>query len=462
MAVLIPSYTYDMEQLWTMLINRNKWIIKLRYVTSAALALFAVLSVKVFSLELSTNQYNALLLTALIILVYNLIFGYLISSKFVKNDADSFNPMHISFLQIIADQVSLAVIVYFTGGIESPFYIFFIFQMIIGSLILSGFVIYTIAAITVIFFCIASLLEYFNIVPHHKFGVLLNLPVYNELDYVLLFSASFGITVVVSVFIANSIARSQYIRGQELKLAFEKLQKAEEIKQRYTIGIVHEIKSPLSSVQSFHDIVLDGYTGPVNPQVKEKLIRAKARTEEAINIINDVLSISRLKLKTALKKEDIDMNELLGRIISKKKIQADYMNIGINFYNISDGKGIIKGDTVLLELAFSNLIGNSIKYTGAGGSVEVVVENGLKEKEVNIEICDNGIGIPEQEQEKIFREFFRASNVKHKSYEGTGLGLSVVKQIIEQHDGKIEFKSPSRMSDEKGPGTCFTVTLKTT
>ncbi|MCU0372892.1 MAG: hypothetical protein MUE56_06575, partial [Ignavibacteria bacterium] len=122
MAGLIPSYTYDTEQLWTMLISRNKWIIKLRYVTSAALALFTVLSVKVFSLELSTNQYNALLLTASIILIYNLIFSYLINSRFVRNDAESFNPMHISFMQIIADQVALAVIVYYTGGIESPFY----------------------------------------------------------------------------------------------------------------------------------------------------------------------------------------------------------------------------------------------------------------------------------------------------------------------------------------------------
>lgn len=459
MLGLIPSYTYDFEQLWSLLINRNKWLIKLRYFVSIALALFTILSAYIFKLEFSREQFNALLYISGIIMLYNILFGYLINTRLVKNDVEHFNPMHISLLQILTDQVSLAVVVYFTGGIESPFYIFFIFQMIIGSLILSGFVIYTIAGITVICFYIASLLEYFAVVPHYKFGVLLKLPIYNELDYVLLFASSFGITMVLTVFLANSIARSQYRRGQELNAAFEKLKQAEAIKQKYSMGIVHEIKSPLSSVQSYHDIILEGYTGPINPQAKEKLIRARARTEEAIHIINDVLSISRLKLQTEIKKEDVDLNELLQKVISKKKVQADYLRIGINYYDMSTNKGIVKGDTVLLELAFSNLIGNSIKYTNPGGVVEIVVEDGKKEKGIEVEICDNGIGIPEKDKEKIFREFFRASNVKHKSYEGTGLGLSVVKQIIEQHDGQISFQSPSRLANEEGSGTCFRVSL---
>ena len=421
--------------------------------------MFTILSAYIFKLDFSKEQFNALLLLSGLIFLYNLFIGYLINTSLVKNDTEHFNPMHISLLQILADQVSLAVVVYYTGGIESPFYVFFIFQMIIGSLILSGFVIYTIAGVTVICFFLASLLEYFSVVRHYKFGVLLKLPIYNELDYVLLSATSFGITIIVTVFIANSIARSQYRRGQELNAAFEKLKQAETIKQKYTMGIVHEIKSPLSSVQSYHDIILEGYTGPISPQAKEKLVRARARTEEAIHIINDVLSISKLKLQTEIKKEEVELNELLHRIISKKKIQADYLRIGINFYNMSTNKGIVTGDAVLLELAFSNLIGNSIKYTNPGGTVEIVVEDSKNDREIEVEVCDNGIGIPEKDREKIFREFFRASNVKHKSYEGTGLGLSVVKQIIEQHGGRISFQSPSRLANEEGSGTCFMVSL---
>lgn len=460
MLGLIPSYTYDFEQLWSLLINRNKWLIKLRYLVAISLALFTIISAFYLKFDFSTKQFNALLFLSAIIVVYNLFFSYITKSDYVKNDVEHFNPMHVSLLQLLADQAILAGVVYYTGGIESPFYVFFIFQMIIGSLILSGFVIYTIAGVTVVCFILASLLEYFAVVPHQRFGMLIKIPIYNELEYVLLFSTSFGIAVVITVFLANSIARSQYLRGQELKSAFEKLKEAEAIKQKYSMGIVHEIKSPLSSVQSFHDIILEGYTGPISPQAKEKLIRARARTEEAIHIINDVLSISKLKLQTEIKKDDVDLIEILHKIISKKKIQADYLRIGMNFYNMSSGNGIVKGDAILLELAFSNLIGNSIKYTNSGGTTEIVIEDGKSDSEVEVEICDNGIGIPEKDQEKIFREFFRASNVKHKSYEGTGLGLSVVKQIIEQHGGKISFQSPSRLSDENGAGTCFRVTLK--
>jgi|WetSurMetagenome_2_1015567.scaffolds.fasta_scaffold83069_2 signal transduction histidine kinase len=460
MLGLIPSYTYDFEQLWSLLINRNKWVIKLRYFVSIALALFTIVSSQIIKLEFSKEQFNALLLISVLILIYNILFHYLINTTFVKNDVERFNPMHISLLQILTDQVALAAVVYYTGGVESPFYIFFIFHMIFGSMILSGFVVYMIAGVTVICFYIASLLEYFTVVPHHKFGILLTLPIYNELDYVLLFATSFGITMMVTVFLTNSIAHSHYMSGQKLKVAYEKLKEAETVKQKYTIGIVHEIKSPLSSVQSYQDIILEGYTGPISSLAKEKLLRARARTDEAIQIINDVLSISKLKLQTEFKKEDTDINELLHKIISKKKVQADYLRIGINFYDLGTNKDLIKGDPPLLELAFSNLLGNAIKYTNPGGVVEIVIEDGQNDKEIEVEVCDNGIGIPEKDQEKIFREFFRASNVKHKSYEGTGLGLSVVKQIVEQHGGKISFQSPSRLANELGAGTCFRVTLK--
>jgi len=367
--------------------------------------------------------------------------------------------MHVSLIQILTDQLTLSVLTYYTGGIESPFYIFFIFQMIIGSLMLSGFVIYTIAGLTVICFYIASFLEYFSVVPHHNFAFLFKNPIYNNLDYILIFATSFGITMVVSVFIANSISRSHYIRGQDLKTSFDKLRQADMVKQKYTMGIVHEIKSPLSSAISFLDLVIEGYTGQINPQSQEKLVRARARTNEAIHIINDVLNITKLRLLGDIKKETLDLNELIAKIISRRKVQADYLRIGINFYDLSKCKGIIMGDYALLELAFSNLIGNAIKYTNLGGTIEVVIEDARNEDSVKVEVCDNGIGIPEGDRDKIFKEFFRASNVKHQNYEGTGLGLSVVKQIIEQHGGEITFQSPSRLANESGQGTCFKIYL---
>jgi signal transduction histidine kinase len=457
MIRLLPSYAYDYEQLWELLIRRNKWLINIRYVVFAAISIFTLASLFVLKLEFSRCQLVALIIISITILAYNIFFNSLIRTSLIKNDPNHFNPLHVSLLQISADLIALAFLTYYTGGIESPFYVFFIFHMIIGSLILPGTVVYSMALVIIVFFYSASLFEYFEIIPHYKFGALLKTPIYNNLDYILIFATSFGAMMIVSVFLANNIVRTLYMREKELKITLDKLNEAEVVKQKYTVAVVHEIKSPIASVQSYLDLILQKFTGPINPQVEEKLQRARVRSDEAIQIINDVLNISRLRLQPQVKKDEINISELVTKIIFKKKIQADSINIGINFYDLRLNKINIKGDYGLLELAFSNLIGNAIKYSNIGGNIEVVLEDGRQEKEISIEICDNGIGIPEKDKDKIFKEFFRASNVRQESHEGTGLGLSIVKQVIEQHGGTITFESPSRLANEIGKGTCFKV-----
>ncbi len=91
------------------------------------------------------------------------------------------------------------------------------------------------------------------------------------------------------------------------------------------------------------------------------------------------------------------------------------------------------------------------------GIVEIDVEE--DDDNLIIKVCDNGIGIPKEEIEKIFTDFFRASNIKHSGSEGSGLGLSVVKQIVERHNGTINIQCPSHLSTKKYPGTCVTITL---
>ncbi len=117
----------------------------------------------------------------------------------------------------------------------------------------------------------------------------------------------------------------------------------------------------------------------------------------------------------------------------------------------------LKAIRFLLDIAISNLIGNSIKYGVDGGIVEVTINS--DSKNIYIEVCDDGVGIPENELPKIFKEFYRAVNVRKIVSEGSGLGLSVVKRIIERHGGTIKAKSPSRMATKDRPGTCFIIEL---
>ena len=390
-------------------------------------------------------------------LIYNLSIYAITKSDFLKDDACKFYPMLLSFIQIQLDLLSLGLLVYYTGGVESPFYIFYIFHMIIGSMILPGRVIYTIAGAIVISFFGLSFLEFSGVVAHHTLIGYINSPQYNDIEYVLINGFAFGVMMILGVFFANSIASSLYRREQELRITLDKLNEAERIKQRYTMGVVHEIKSPIVAVQSFLDLIIGNFAGPVSDSVGDKIKKARNRSDEAIQIINDVLSISKLKLLDSIAKDELDLPEILRTIINKKTSQAENKEISLQFIDKRTARLTTIGDKNLLEVVFSNLIGNAIKYTNNGGKVEIVISD--NENKTEIEICDNGIGIPDTDKEKIFSEFYRASNVRQKSTEGTGLGLSVVKQIIDQHKGSITFESPSRLADDNGPGTSFTVII---
>ena len=261
----------------------------------------------------------------------------------------------------------------------------------------------------------------------------------------------------ISVYLANGIARQLYRMEQDLVESIDKLNTAEIEKQKYIVGIVHEIKTPLTAVHSYLNLILQKFLGPLNEKVEERLIRASARSEEAINLINDVIKISRFKLFDQFVKEEIQIEEVMSDLSSKHQVNAETKKIKLVFNDKRQTPTKLIGDKFLLTLAISNLIGNAIKYVDKKGLIEVNMED--EEKDLLITICDNGIGIPENEQDKIFKEFFRSSNIIKDKHEGAGIGLSIVKEIIEKHEGSISVESPSKLASKNRPGTCFKIQL---
>ncbi len=458
MLNFIPTYTIDFEQLWNLISTRNRWFINIRYYIIAAFALFVIIMQYVFLIGFSEEQLWAFSIISFSLFIVNIFYSYVESTGFVKNDIVGFNQLHFSFNQIIVDILVIALITYYTGGIESPFYLFFVFHMIIGSMILPNIVVYTLASIIVTSIGLFSFLEYNGLFQHYTFGNLLITPLYTNPRYIIIFLTSFGIMMFVSVFLANNISRAHYQRSQQLKLTLNRLKDAEKTKMKYTMGIVHEIKSPIVGAQSNLDLVLNGYTGETNPKAKEKIKRARIRTDEAIAIINDILKISKLKLLDTINKEEINVISFVENTFSKKDSQIIAMDVKTKIIDSRKEKLPVKVDNALFELVFSNLIGNAIKYNMPGGNVQVIVDNN-ENGEVKITVADDGMGIPDDDKSKMFHDFYRSSNAKHKGIEGTGLGLSVVKEIVEQHDGTITFNSPSRLTKEGRRGTEFIITL---
>ncbi len=455
MISLVPSWANRYQEYWDAIRKRNLWLIKLRYSAVFMLFLFLISSEFILGLDFTRTQNTALAVIDISILFYNIILQYV--RKYIKYVPGKFNPLHFSLLQMILDLTALGLIVYFTGTIETPLFMLFVFHMIIGSLILPEVVIYSIAGIVIVFFNVLVFGEYIGFIPHQAINGLLSFPLYNSIKFLIAYDVVFTFVIFISVFLANKIARQLYQIEQELVETIDKLNTAEVEKQKYIIGIVHEIKTPLNAVHSYLDVILKKFLGPLDIQVEERLNRAKIRSGEAIDMINDVLKISKLRLLDEIALEEVEVHKIVVSTIKKLVTVIKAKHIMLNFIDGRTFKGIVKGDKFLLEIAFSNLIGNALKYVGNKGLIEITFTNTADEE--TIQISDNGIGIPAQDLEKIFKDFYRASNIKEKSYEGTGLGLSVVKQIIEKHNGKISVESPSKLASENKPGATFIITL---
>lgn len=451
---ILPKSAYQYNEYWKSIIRYNNWFIKLRFIAFVSLINF-ILAVKFFfKFEIEETQLYSFIIVTGFILFYNILFD--INKDLFAKHKSQFTPIHFSLLQIVLDLFSLSILVYFTGGIETPLFMFFIFHMIIGSLILPPSIMYFLASLLIFFFSSFSILEFYNIIPHQNLIGLYRYEVYNDPNYVIGFLVSFSFVVFVSIFLTSKIVHDLYERESQLKLALDDLHSAEESKQKYIIAVVHELKSPISAIISNLELVLGNYLGDVSDKIKDKLFRAKERGDEAITNINSILHVSRFKLLNKIQKNDFSLSKLLSELLSKYKDQSDRKMLLVKKINFSDDH-IIFGDSILLELAFSNIIGNSIKYTPKDGNILLEIEK--ENQQIKISFIDDGIGIPQNEIQNIFEEYFRASNTKENLIEGTGTGLSIVKQIIEAHLGSVIVKSPSKIQRQNRPGSSFIISL---
>lgn len=455
MLALVPEWAGHYGEFWRAIRARNLWFIKLRYAAVLILFGFLLSGQFIFKFNLTTIQIKAIVILSISILVYNVIIYNL--RKYAGCEPDKFNCLHISLIQMVCDLIALMFLVYFTGTTDSPLYMLFIFHMIIGSLILPGAIVYFIAALLSIIFSILILLVRAGIFQNHLISGIFAGEKFHTISHDALFMVVFTFMIFSSVYLANKIAKQLYKMEYHLRESLDKLNQSEIAKQKYTIGIVHEIKTPINAVTSILELIHQNYIGPISKEVDEKIMRAKTRTEEALHLINNVLRISKLKLLEIKMTEEIDLRELISNIIDGLVESFQEKNITFNFVEKRQENKLLKSDRILLELAVTNVLTNAIKYVNRNGKIEFCVDD--DENEIKIEISDNGIGIPSNEQEKIFEQFYRASNIDKSIHEGSGLGLSLVKEIVEKLGGNIKVYSPSKISEPDKPGTTFQITF---
>jgi PAS domain S-box-containing protein len=248
----------------------------------------------------------------------------------------------------------------------------------------------------------------------------------------------------------SAIARDITERKRAEQELNETREEAERLKQDFFALISHELRTPLTSLKGYSDLLLNGAGGELPEQGRhfvEIMMRNTARLER---LVDDLLLVARLEAGTfTVETSDVDLQRIVSNCVEAAKPAAEDKDIELTIDTESVGN--CSGDSHRLEQLLDNLISNALKYTPEGGRVatRLLRENG----HVSIEVQDSGIGIPADEQQYLFDQFFRASTAKSGAIPGVGLGLTIVKAIAEAHRGKVEVES------EQGHGTIFRVEL---
>lgn len=213
----------------------------------------------------------------------------------------------------------------------------------------------------------------------------------------------------------------------------------------------HQLRTPLSAIKWFLEMVIEEDAGEINKEQRDYLEQVYKSNQRMIKLVNDLLNVSRIEAgRVGVDAVPTDMINLIGSVRDELKHKMDAKNIKFKFIK-PDKLKKIKLDPRLTREAMMNLIDNAIKYSPEGKQIVVKLEK--KGKDVVISIKDEGYGIPKEEQGRVFKKFFRATNIIKRETEGTGLGLYVTKRAIESMDGDIWFES------KKGKGTTFYVKL---
>ncbi|HJC62240.1 MAG TPA: ATP-binding protein [Candidatus Blautia merdavium] len=247
---------------------------------------------------------------------------------------------------------------------------------------------------------------------------------------------------------ANPVFHDNEVSGAVLLiLDMTERMKGEQMRREFTANVSHELKTPLTSISGFAEIISDGF---VKPEDTRKFAgRIFKEAQRLITLVNDVIKISQLdEGKLPYEREETDLYELCREILRRMEERASAA--GVHLYLKGPHKKITTVQTILDEV-LNNLCDNGIKYNKKGGNLTVTIEEGEGETRISVE--DQGIGIPAEDQKRVFERFYRVDKSHSKAIGGTGLGLSIVKH------GAMYLGAEVKVESTLGKGSTFTLVL---
>lgn len=228
--------------------------------------------------------------------------------------------------------------------------------------------------------------------------------------------------------------------------------KLQNIQYDFVTMASHQLRTPLSAVKWFCEILLAKRAGKLAKKQEQYLREIYRSNERAIGLVNDLLDVSRIQEgQIHLEVRPSQIEKIVEEVIDDYSALVKTAGVSVDYQIVNGPLAIVETDPDKLRRVMINLFSNAIKYTPAGGKIKIILEK--KGSSVSVSIADTGVGIPKSEQSHIFEKFFRSHNVLKMSPDGTGLGLFIVKSLVEIMGGKISFES------EEGKGTAFYFTL---
>lgn len=443
------------------LIARLRWFVRLRWLFGAGLVVIG----SVFTYAPFNGVRGQMIATiGAGILIYNCVFQNIERRLLEQKPAVHANRAPLAaVVQIILDLVAITLVLNASGGAENPFFIFYVFHMVIATLLLPAAEAFFLAILTILLFSGLTLGEMKGIWPHAV--LLVRDDHYKDPQFVSITLAAFNSAILIAVYLGTSIAKQLRSREREvLRLRSKLADRAEQLEQtnqtlrdldkakaRHYRKVSHELKTPLAAQRTLLGASLMELQNVATEAMLTRIRRAMARGDDLLTLVSDLMLLSEMRDMTRRPAtECIQPMEHLKPLLDDQALRAKEKGLTWQV-EAADSLPKICLEPRTLPMLAENLISNAIKYTPAGGEVAFSIRS--EGGHLVMEMQDTGIGIGGEDLSRVGQEFFRTRQAKDSREGGTGLGMTIVRSLVEAATGEIDIRS------ELGKGTRVTIRL---
>lgn len=261
-----------------------------------------------------------------------------------------------------------------------------------------------------------------------------------------------GRKIPVAVSVSPILSKDKPLGAIEVFRDITLEQEVDRMKSEFISLASHQLRTPLTAIKTYSHMLSDGFMGELNPAQRKALTTIVGATNRMNELISTLLNITRMESGSiAVSYKLVQLPKVIEELLPELSLMASSKSIKLRMELRGKNSPSLKTDPLVVKEVVTNLVSNAIKYTPAGGEVKISVR--ARRADILVQISDSGWGIPKYSQDQIFSKFFRAHNIVKRETTGTGLGLYLVKGLVDALGGQIWFNS------QEGEGTSFYFTL---